>query len=180
LPSLKAGLSPEGEGRFSISLHTAEARDAMRGEMVARVEEIGSAMQPIGERGAMREVVGLLSVMALRNASETEASALMAVYAADLAELPPFALAEACRAYRRGTLGDGKWAPTPGEIYQAALSFMAGPIKERNEIRSILLAKVEQPKISPERRAELAAEMRRVADSLRAPLPSMDEMRGMI
>jgi hypothetical protein len=137
-------------------------------------------MQPIGERGAMREVVGLLSVMALRNASEAEASALMAVYAADLAELPPFALAEACRAYRRGTLGDGKWAPTPGEIYQAALKFMEAPVKERREITSILLAKVEEPQITTERKAELVAEMRRVMEAMRAPFPSMDEMRDVI
>ena len=146
---------------------------------MARVEEISDAMEPIGERGAMRELAALFAVMAIRNASEDEASALMAVYAADLGELPAFALAEACRAYRRGILGDGKWLPTPGEIYQAAVRAVEGPAKECRAILSILSAKISTPQISAERKREII-EQTRLAARAADISPTMDEMRDCI
>jgi hypothetical protein len=124
-------------------------------------------MTPIGEPGAMREVAGLLAVMALRNSSQDETTALMAIYASDLAGLPAYALADACKAFRQGALGDGKWAPTVGELSIAARHYMAAPLAEQADLRKIMAAEVDKPKISTSRKAELLAEAKRATQAMR-------------
>ena len=140
--------------------------------MVSRVQQIEGWLAPAGEQIAAAEVASMFAVMSVKGMGDDEADAMMAVYVSDLADLPYFALSGACRQYRRGQLGDGKWAPTPGEICQAARRLMDAPLAEKSDLNAILAAEVQRPVIGPDRRAELLAEK----DALLASLSGKNAM----
>ncbi len=167
IPRLKLAMRPEGSGRFSISPRTAEARGELVSDMVSRIRQIDAWMAPAGDDMAAAEIASIFAVMSVKGMGDGEADAMMAVYVSDLSELPYFALSEACKAFRRGRLGDGKWAPTPGEIYQAAQRFMDEPLAEKSDLQAILAAEVQAPQVSPDRKAQLLAEKDALLAALR-------------
>ncbi len=63
----------------------------------------------------------MLCTMPSRSGSVVDAKAVTRIYADDLADLPPAEVREAIRGFRRGELGDLRWAPTVGEIRMAVL-----------------------------------------------------------
>ncbi len=154
-------------GRFSISPRTADAVSALRSDMAARVRQIEGWLSPAGESLAASEVASIFAVMAVKGMGDGEADAMMAVYVADLSDLPYFALAGACKRFRKGEIGDGKWAPTPGEICQEAQRLLDAPLAEKFDLTAILSAEVQSPQVSPERKAELLAEKDALLASLR-------------
>ncbi len=164
---MKLALRPEGSGRFSISPHTAEVRAGLVSDIVSRVRQIDAWLVPAGDEMAASEIASIFAVMSIKGMGDGEADAMMAVYISDLSDLPYFALAGACKQFRKGQLGDGKWAPTPGEIYQAAQKLMEPPLAEKSDLQAILSAEVQTPQISADRKAQLLEEKNALLAALR-------------
>ena len=85
----------------------------------------------------------------------------------DLSSLPEWALALAARAYRRGEVGEGRWRPTAGELARLARQKCDWARAEKARIDKVLAAKVDsEPRVSPEKRAELAKLVRNAASGM--------------
>lgn len=84
--------------------------------------------------------------------------------ASDLSEFPEWAIVAACRAARKGDVGDGVWRPTTGELVKFCRAKLAALRSERAKIAAVLAAKVDPPReIDAERRREMADRVRKLA-----------------
>ena len=164
---MKLALRPEGSGRYSVSPRTAESIAGLRSEIEARVRQIEGWFAPAGRDLTAREVAAIFAVMAVKGMGDGEADAMMGVYVSDLADLPYFALSGACKQFRTGELGDGRWAPTPGEICKAARKLTEGPLAEKSTLLAITSAEIQKPQISAGRKAEIIAATRAAAEASR-------------
>ena len=159
-------LSPDGEGKFSISSRLAPSA-MQRTQLVAREATIAAALRPGGSaavEAAIALVVGLLHSPGTDN-SDPELT--VTAYQAALADLPAWAVTEACHAALRGKVGSssGRFRPSPGELHKAAEALLAGPIRELRAIAKILQARVtREPLEGSQARAAVLA---RVRDSVR-------------
>jgi len=66
-------------------------------------------------------VTAVLATLKRRNADEIDNKAALAIYVEDLRDLPIDAVERSCAEFRRGTIGDGIFAPTSAQIRQEAL-----------------------------------------------------------
>lgn len=147
---------------YSIAVADApspETRDGLERRML----RLDSWLQPAGPKRTLVEVTALFTAMARSSGDATKADAELNIYVADLADLPFFALSEACKAFRQGIVGDGKWVPKPGEIRIEAAKRVASLAKERREIAAILEAKIVDAAPSEDRRKAVADMARQVA-----------------
>lgn len=65
------------------------------------------------------ELTAMFTVMQSRSAGSSDIAVRLKIYLQDLIDIPRDALLNTVRRFRRGELGDGKWAPMPGEIRRA-------------------------------------------------------------
>ena len=137
----------EPEGR-SLAIRAEEApTDEQRSFIQNRVAEISASLTPASSEDLLAEMWALLRTMAVRNGAEEELAAVVKVYVADLEDLPLWAVSAACRAYRRGDIGNGTFAPTPGEVRKRAKIYLDHWVDERAKLERILDARV-MPKIT--------------------------------
>lgn len=107
-------------------------------------------------------VGSLFTALRSRHVDSIEAKAAVAIFIADLSDLPIAAVERACTAFRRGDLGDAIWAPTSAQVRQAAIKIAA-----RERPRPMLPPPV-RPDIAPDVRERQAAEVRRLAREIAA------------
>ena len=156
-----------GRLSYSISAEFAPSKE-LRQSLERRAHNIDRWMQPAGPERALAEFKILFDVMAHKDASGESADRITAAYVEALMDLPYFSLVEACTAFLKGAVGDGQWAPKPGEIRIEAQKRLAGLAKERREIKAVLTAQVLPPTTSPERKAKLLEVARHVVKDMRA------------
>jgi hypothetical protein len=136
--------------------------------LLRREQDLDAALAPASPE-RIRKVLATISDMP----SKTEEDRAKLRFAlerdvADLSEFPEWALAAAARAYRKGSVGDGVWRPTVGQLAAYCRQKLATVHAERARIRAVLTAKIEPSckPIDPERRGELAALLRSLGDKL--------------
>jgi hypothetical protein len=162
--------------RPTIPAHLAPT-EVQRVWLAKRVEQIDGWLAPCGEAFATEQITAMASVMASRASATAESGLRMAVYAADLSDLPCEALSKACADFRRGRAGDGKWLPAPGEIRAKATAYADAWRYERHRIRTVLDAKViDAAPLTDEQRAERKARF----DGLLAELAARDVPAGKV
>lgn len=106
---------------------------------------ISGALRPAPELEIEAELAALFATMGRRAGDEDDAKTIIAIYLADLAGIPGFALKQACADFRQGRAGDGKWVPTQAQIRSRANEYLVGPRKEIGDIERVLTAKVVPP-----------------------------------
>jgi hypothetical protein len=154
-------LDPDGGHRFAIP-EAAAPTDEQRAFMANRVSEITQSLTRAETSALVAELTTLLRVMKLKNGDEGEMSGMLRVYIADLEDLPLWAICEACKAFRRAQVGEGVFAPTPGELRKYAQGLTTAWIEERAKLQRILDARV-LPRLTEsgeKRHAEVLAHVR--------------------
>jgi hypothetical protein len=133
--------------------------DDQRGWLAKRVEKIDAWLAPCGAAFVTEEITAIASVMASRATATAESGLRMAIYTADLSDLPSEALSKACADFRRGRVGDGKWLPAPGEIRVKAMAYADAYRYERHRIATVIGANViEARPMTDEQRAARRAQ----------------------
>jgi hypothetical protein len=145
--------------------------EARRG-MTLRAQMLADKLLPAGPEMASLAIAPTVIAMIPRSGDEGEHKARMAVYINDLAELPAWALAEACARFRQGKVGDGKFLPTPGEIAVEARWLMQPFARARHDIERVLAARVaKSPELTADERKAVVARLRPMIEKL-APSPA--------
>jgi hypothetical protein len=80
--------------------------------------------------------------MISQNMTEPEQLALLRAYRSDLIGVAAFALVEACKRFRSGHAGDGKFMPRVGEVRQEAERIALPFRQELRKVQAILAAAV--------------------------------------
>jgi hypothetical protein len=93
-----------------------------------------------------------------QSGSAGDQAAIQRIFAADLADLPLFAVEAACKDYRLGKAGDGHWMPTQAEIRRVAESYCSSAVEEAKDIRNILTADIIPETTIDENRRRMALE----------------------
>jgi hypothetical protein len=146
-----------------------------------RAAALDSWLSPAGPDRARREVAFVLDFMAARQGDETDRRAKLEVYASDLAGVPSAALSQACRDYRTGVVGDGKWAPTSGELRKRAMALADAFYAERGKIQQVLSAKVvDAAPVDQSRKAAVLAHVEETKRALKAARAINEIARGAI
>ena len=115
--------------------------EAQRAFLAKRGAELDAALAPAPEKLLEAELLALFTVCAFRNADDGDAKAVSAIYRADLADVPGFALVGACGYFRRTS----KWVPTIAELRAKAASLSSPFATERARIAAVLDAHVLPP-----------------------------------
>lgn len=151
--------------------------DQQRIYLERRVSALDAYLSPATADEIADEIGGLLVALAARNADDTTKQVLFALYADGLRGLPYNAIAEACGAYRRGELGDRKWAPNPAQLRQAVIVKARVLEEERTKISRVLAARVLPPitRSSEERAAIVKREMDRFHESMAEKMKHMPD-----
>lgn len=173
--------------RFALSAtvagevpHDRALSDDDRQMLTIRVKRIEAWLAPAEPASIADEVQKLFLSMASRTRSDLDVEMLVRIYINDLNDLPLWAISKACEQFRRGEVGDAKWAPTQAEIRQVAVRLTANVMNERDEAQRVLSAKVLPPaeKVSIRGAADrLLAEMAH-PDPLDKRLKIMPDARG--
>lgn len=117
-------------------------------------------LSPAGEKAIVPHISSLMLSLKHENEDEAARKIRQRIWAADLADLPLFAVERACADFRQGRAGDGKWLPTQAEVRRVALQYAETFRKERSDVRAVLTARVvEKPRNESERK-RLAEEAR--------------------
>jgi hypothetical protein len=128
--------------------------------LTQRGAHLEHALRPASEQAITTEMSGLHLTMISQNATEAENLARLRAYRSDLLGVPAFALIEACKRFRTGDEGDGKFMPRPGEVRQVAESIALSFRQELRKIEAILSA------IVPGDETESAEHRKAVVDRL--------------
>lgn len=135
-----------------------EAFSRRRGELL-------DCLRAAGEEAIRPHIASVFA--SLRHASEDarDRAALQRIFAADLADVPLFAIDAACRDFRQGRTGDGHWVPTQAEIRRRAEEYAAGWRDEVADLRQVLDAKVIENRkwVSPEEHERIKAGLQGLA-----------------
>jgi hypothetical protein len=118
-------------------------------------------LAPAGDRALDPHIASLMVSLRYSSEAPEDRKALMRIWAADLADLPLFAVERACTDFRQGRAGDGKWLPTQAEVRRVAVKHAEAFRKEHTVVQSVLSARVvDKPRDEAERK--------RIADEARA------------
>jgi hypothetical protein len=140
LASFENAMEARGVGGYLLPAERAPT-EAQRAFLARRAVELDAALAPAPAKILEAELLALFTVCAFRNADEGDAKAVSAIYRADLADLPGFALAAACGHFRRMS----KWVPTIAEL-RARAALSCDPFRqERARIAKVLDAHVLPP-----------------------------------
>ncbi len=147
-----------GEVPYDRALTSAD-----RAHLANRVSMIDAWFAPSGKDAAKEHVQMLFAVMPRQAQSDIGVKLAIEIFAADLADLPLFALSKSCERFRRGEAGDSKFAPTIGQIREDVRRLTFDLDRERAEIKTVLAAKVLAP---PPPTSEARARVREAADRI--------------
>jgi hypothetical protein len=99
-------------------------------------------------------ILGLLTAMPSQSGAGLDQAMRLGTFIEDLADMPFFAVEQACRDFRRGVVGDKHWAPTAAELRERAEYHARAYRVELAEIDEILVFADEHRGKIPDRTAE--------------------------
>lgn len=117
-----------------------------------QVAQLPKTMQPASVSAASLHISKLFAVMMTPNGGDFT-KAIAADYAEAVQGIPEWAIAEASDDYRHGRIGNGKFAPTPGELAKEARFRFEAYVRREQERR----AEARQIAENRERREMLAS-----------------------
>lgn len=151
----------------------------LRQALSDRRAELAPWLRSAAPQAVVREVAGLFTGLRSRGGDERDLAMRIDLFASDLAGVPLWALTKASASFRRGEAGDGHWLPTSGDVRIVAMQHVDGLAREARAIDLVLNAKPVAERSSPERRAELAAEARRMF-RIPDPVPGVPGVPGQL
>ena len=134
-----------------------------RAALIARKVELREAMGPSDKAEIGRTLLTFIDMRGgFKPGSAAEAAFFNQLRAADLAEVPLWALVETVRAFRRGEIGAGLIRPTAGQLRKQAEERAAALFVELRDVERVLAAPValEPTEDDLARKRELARRMR--------------------
>ena len=147
----------------------------MRRLLVVRQSELLEAMRP-GDRSEIGRALATFVDMrgGFKPGSAAEAAFFNKLRAADLSEVPLWAVVEVIRAFRKGEIGAGVIRPTAGQLRKQAEERAAPFFAELRDVERVLAAPVSNAPTEQdlERRKELAKRMRELGERLKSGNPS--------
>ena len=153
---MKNHLVRKNSGELTIASKGAPS-ESDRNWMLDRIEFLENALKPASHQGIREQVAQLYTVMLARAGGEDDIRTVQTIFCQDLGDLPLFAITEASIQWRRGDIGDRKWAPTPAELRKHIVVIVLPFKKELSDLCDILSAKVlllePRPPTAEERRA---------------------------
>lgn len=158
-------LDPDGRGH-SLPAHAAP-NDDQRAFMARRSSEISRWLEPASPEQRIAEVATLLRMMVRRDAEHDEMRAVLSTYSAALEGVPYTSLREACNRFLRGKAGEGKFAPTTGQLRLETMRLAEHWIAERARIERVLAARVLPPP-TESRKTDVQAHVRETTRQLNA------------
>lgn len=178
LDLMLAKLEPEAEGCYSISSRVAPSA-AQRGALERRHEIVKAAIQAGGPHAIRAKIALLVGILPAPITDNSDPELIIAAYQSALADLPSWAVDEACDAAMRGKVGayGGRYRPAPGELHVYAENQIIALIQERRELDKVISARVyEETDTTQEDRAAMIARVRAavagLAENARKPTPS--------
>lgn len=137
----------------------------MRMVLADRTRRLTAWLGAAGGDAARPYVAAMLGSFPSAVSDDGDAAAKISAYCIAMAQLPLWAVSEACAMALRGHVGNsrGRFAPTPGELCLAGERLLESVVKEKSRIARILTAKVVEPEtVDPERRKQIAEQARRL------------------
>jgi hypothetical protein len=134
-----------------------------RAGLASRRQQLREALAPCGPQRAAANLATLANMSFRGEPSQAMLTAIGKQDVADLADLPEWALAAACKAYRLAEIGDGHWRPKAGELRTEALRRAETHMRELAQIERVLAAPLalgRRPPATPEQRAEMSRRLR--------------------
>lgn len=146
--------------------------DERRG-MEARLLTLRQCLDQRDRRATEAIIAAFLTSYGSSRGSETDAKIVVGTYASVLADIPPWAVAEAARAWTRGGYGAvaSAFAPSAAQFYECAARIIRNYSREADDITALLGAKT-QPIPADERKRVAAGFDRLVSDLGGKPVTS--------
>lgn len=163
LAALASGATTDG-GVMTL-LPGKEIRPEERRGMEARLSTLRQCLDQRDRKATEAIVAAFLTSYGSSRGSETDAKIVVGTYASVLADIPPWAVAEAARAWTRGGYGAvaSAFAPSAAEFYKCAATIIRNYAREADEITALLGA-VTQPVPDDERKRVAAGFDKLVSD----------------
>lgn len=111
----------------------------------------------------------MLGTMPSRSGNTFDAKAVTRIYADDLADLPSDDVRDVIRRFRRGDIGDRRWAPTVGEIRQEVNAILDRREKFRKQDKALREQIAEREEREARREAQSVDERKAVVETLLVP-----------
>jgi hypothetical protein len=108
--------------------------------LAVRQQELQFSLAPAGEDAIRPHIASVMVSLKHSSESAEDRAAIQRIFAADLADLPLFAIEHACKAFRQGKAGDGHWMPTQAEIRRVAEAQVHQFRQEQEAIKTVLAA----------------------------------------
>ena len=144
---------------------SAEARDLMQ----RRLALVEAWLEPADTNEVGRMIAGLAQVLAVQNAGQDAVSVAAGLYVSALGRYPAWAVAQVCRRYVDGFIGDRRFMPSPGEIAHEVRKFIEPQVAERARLIRVLDAEV-IPDPDPEMAEKARKAAAELADHLKRPM----------
>lgn len=138
---------------------------AERHGMQARLSTLRQCLDQRDRKATEAIVAAFLTSYGSSRGSETDAKIVVGTYASVLADIPPWAVAEAARAWTRGGYGAvaSAFAPSAAQFHECAATIIRNYAREADELTTLLAAKT-QPIPADERKRVSAGFDKLVAD----------------
>ena len=152
--------------------------DRQRTYLDQRLAALGAWLAPLSRSDMTAELGLMLDVMPAAATTDISREVRLRVYLADLADVPGHALRAAVAAYRRGETGSGPFAPSVGELRQAALRRAQGARDEAARIDRLLRATV-LPELPAPKKASVKETVEALTRELSSTRPANEIARAM-
>ena len=145
----------------------------------ARAKELLGWLRP-GGASVAEPILALLTAMPSQSGGGVDHAMRATTFVEDLGDMPLFSVVQACREFRRGTIGEGHWAPTAAEIRRRADCHAVPYRAELAQIQEVLefdgtVSRAQPPQSPRERVNALFAEL--MVDLARDRAEAADEAR---
>lgn len=137
-------------GLYEISDACAPSAEA-RGALQGRADHLASGLTAAEPEAISRCITSLGVVLPSRSTNAEAAKMELALTVEALKAFPEWAVANVCRRYLDGRLGNGRYAPTPPELAKACRELIAPFQAEAAKIQRILNAQVYREPTEEER-----------------------------
>lgn len=170
IAAMTSGATMEGGRMVLLPGKSLSAED--RRDMAARLSTLRSCLDQRDRRATEAIIAAFLAGYGSSRGNDAEARLVVGSFASVLAEIPPWAVAEAARAWGRGGYGAvaSAFAPSAAQFHECAVRIIDGYAREARDLERLLAAE-EQP-VSEEERERVAAGFDDLLSGMRGRQPS--------
>ena len=158
-------------GAITVLLPGKELDPGERRQIEARLSTLSRSLAHRDNQEIAKAVAKLMASYSSARGSPDEARSSVAAYVAVLADLPPWAVSEACQAWARGGYGAtaSAFAPSAAQLHEAADAIVRNYKREADDIERVLSARL-QP-ITQNERERVISGFKKLRADLVMPKP---------